>query len=37
MRDKIIKFIDNYGLALFAVFVLILFIIGHYYKLNIDY
>ena len=37
MRDKIQKFIDEYGMALFAVFILILFILGHYCKFKFYY
>lgn len=37
MRDKMIKFLDDYGMALFAIFILILFIIGHYYNFNFNY
>ena len=37
MRDKMIKFLDDYGMALFAIFILILFIIGHYCNFNFNY
>lgn len=37
MRERIQKFIDEYGLALFAVFILILFLLGHYFKFNFSY
>ncbi len=37
MRDKIIKFIDDYGVALFAIFILILFVLGHHYGSKFKY